>query len=284
MTRSRFSWTRPATLAAAVALLAERPSLLPIAGGTDIMVLIGLGLLREGHLLDLSRLHELRGIEVRERETLLGALTTYTEIGAHPAIAERHPLLVAAARVSGAWPIQNRGTLAGNIANASPAADSPPALIACRARLELASVRGRRWVDYASFHTGYKQTVRAPDELITGIALPAPPAHAVHFYRKVGTRRAQAISKVCLAAVAERRTGRLGHVTIALGSVAPTVVNAERTAAWLAGQRPAGVDRAAARALLPSEIAPIDDIRSTAHYRGRVAGNLLEQFLDEAVS
>jgi CO/xanthine dehydrogenase FAD-binding subunit len=215
---------------------------------------------------------------------VLGALTTYTEIGAHPAIAERHPLLVAAARVSGAWPIQNRGTLAGNIANASPAADSPPALIAGRARLELASVRGRRWVDYATFHTGYKQTTRAPDELITRIALPASPARAVHFYRKVGTRKAQAISKVCFAAVAERRSGSLGDVTIALGSVAPTVVNAERTAAWLTGQRPAGVDRAAARALLLSEIAPIDDIRSTAYYRGRVAGNLLEQFLDAAAS
>jgi len=281
---SRFSWIRPATLAEALARIAERPSLIPIAGGTDVMVLITLGALREGHLLDLSRVDELRGIETTARESVLGALTTYTDVRAHPAIAARHPLLVAAARVSGALPIQNRGTLAGNIANASPAADSPPALLAYRARLELASVRGRRVVDYASFHTGYKQTVRAPDELITRILLPAPPPGAVHFYRKVGTRRAQAISKVCFAAMAERRDGQLGGVTIALGSVAPTVVNAHRTAMWLSGQRAASVDRVAARERLAAEIAPIDDIRSTADYRRQVAANLLEQFLDEAAS
>lgn len=278
---SGFRWTRPESLADALARLADDPSLIPIAGGTDLMVLIQLGQLREGHLLDLWGLRELRGISVGPAETVLGGLTTYTEIATHPVIAERHPLLVEAARVSGAWAIQNRGTLAGNVANASPAADSPPALLVYGARLELRSARGVRWVDYTSFHTGYKQTVRASDELITRIALPAPPAPAVHFYRKVGTRKAQAISKVCFAGVAARRDGALGEVRVAVGSVAPTVVTAMRTASYLAGRAPSAIDRDEARAILESEITPIDDIRSTERYRRRVAGNLLEQFLDE---
>jgi CO/xanthine dehydrogenase FAD-binding subunit len=280
---SAWRWTRPTSLSAALADLAAGPSLTPIAGGTDVMVLINQGVLREGHLLDLSSLVELRGIAVTPTETVVSALTTYTELATHPTLAERHPLLVAAARVSGAWAIQNRGTLAGNIANASPAADSPPALLAYRARLQLASVRGTRWVDYATFHQDSKRTARAPDELITRIALTPPPGRATQFYRKVGARRAQAISKVCLAAVAGRGArGELSEPRIALGSVGPTVILAARTGAWLHGQEPAHVDRAAARALLESELAPIDDVRSTERYRRRVAGNLLEQFLDEA--
>lgn len=277
---TRFRWARPKDLADALARLADDPSLIPIAGGTDLMVLIQLGQVREGHLLDLWGLDGLRGISVGPVETVLGGLTTYSEITAHSGITERYPLLAEAARVSGAWAIQNRGTLAGNIANASPAADSPPALLVYGARLELRSARGARWVDYASFHTGYKQTVRASDELITRIALPAPPAPAVHFYRKVGTRKAQAISKVSFAGVAGWRDGALGEVRVALGSVAPTVVTARRTANYLAGRAPSAIDRAEARAILESEIAPIDDIRSTERYRRCVAGNLLEQFLD----
>lgn len=278
------SWVRARTLAEALARLAENPALVPIAGGTDIMVLVALRALRDAHFLDLWALGELRGISLDGETVTLGALTTYTDVTEHPVIAARYPLMVDAARLSGAWAIQNRGTLAGNIANASPAADSPPALLVYRARLELTSVRGAHWIDYADFHRGYKQTARAPDELITRIALPAPPARSAHFYRKVGTRRAQAISKVCFAGVAGLRAGVLDDVWIALGSVAPTVLAATRTAAFLRGRPVADVDRAAARALLEAEIAPIDDVRSTARYRRNVAGNLLEQFLDEVSS
>ena len=279
----RFRWSRPASLAEALERKAAEPALTPSAGGTDLMVLINQGALRDGHLLDLWGLGELQGIAVDEQAVMLGALTTYAEVASHAVVAERHPLLVAAARVSGAWAIQNRGTLGGNVANASPAADSPPALLAYGARMEVASVRGRRWLDYAAVHTGYKQLALAPDELVTRIALPRPPAGALHFYRKVGTRKAQAISKVCVAAVAELDDrGAFGTVRLALGSVAPTAVLARATAAWLAGQEPARVDRAAARASLAREIAPIDDLRSTARYRAEVAGNLLEQLLDDA--
>jgi CO/xanthine dehydrogenase FAD-binding subunit len=164
--------------------------------------------------------------------------------------------------------------------NASPAADTPPALIAYGARLELASVRGRRWVPYAGFHTGYKRMRRDPDEMLTRIALPPPPAPpAGHFYRKVGPRKAQAISKVCFAGVARWEGDVLARVRIGLASVAPTVLEARETAGYLAGKHRSQIDGAAARAVLDREIAPIDDIRSTAAYRRRVAGNLLEQFL-----
>lgn len=281
---ARFGWTRPASLAEALARLAAAPPPIPIAGGTDLMVAIAFGTLTGGHLLDLRGLDELRGIELAPEETRLGALTTYTDVLGHPALAGRHPLLAAAARVSGAWAIQNRGTLGGNIANASPAADSPPALLAGGARVELASRRGRRWVDYAVFHTGYRQTVRAGDELITRIALPAPPPGTVHFYRKVGARRAQAISKVGLAASATVAGGRLTGVRIGLGAVAPTPVRAGRAEAALEGQAPEAADRRETVAALAADIAPIDDPRSTAGYRRRVAGALLEQFLDEAAA
>jgi CO/xanthine dehydrogenase FAD-binding subunit len=275
-------WTRAGTLDEALARLSADPGLIPFAGGTDLMVLIGQRALREGRFLDLGKLDELRGIAVEPAQIVIGALTTYTQVARHPALAERHPLLVQAARVSGAWAIQNRGTLGGNIANASPAADTPPALLAYRARLELRSVRGARWIDCAEFHQGYRRTARAPDELITRIAVPVAPAGAVHFYRKVGPRRAQAISKVCFAGVAAVAGGRLTDVRLALGAVAPTVVSAARTARLLEGRAPGDVDRAAARAALDAEIAPIDDTRSAAWYRRRVAGNLLEQFLEEA--
>lgn len=273
-------WTRAQSLRHALQVMAAEPSVIPIAGGTDLMVLLALGGLREGHLLDLWPLGELRGISAAPHETVIGALTTYRELATHPAVAERHPALVQAARLSGAWAIQNRGTLGGNLGNASPAADSSPALLAYGARLELVSVRGARWVDYADFHLGYKRTARAGDELIARIALAVPPVPATHFYRKVGARKAQAISKVCLAGLAPLRDGRLGEVRLALGAVAPTVVLARQTAAYLSGRRPMEIDRLATRALLEGEIAPIDDIRSSAWYRRRVAGHLLGQFLD----
>ena len=276
-------WTRPRDLAEALALMAaEDPRPVPFAGGTDLMVLLQMRALPASHFLDLWPLDELRGIAMGAEGVILGALTTYAEVAEHPHLRAAYPLLAQAARVSGGWAIQNRGTLGGNIMNASPAADTPPALIAYDARLELAGVRGRRWVPYAGFHTGYKQMRRDPDEILTRIALPPPPAPtAGHFYRKVGPRKAQAISKVCFAGVARWEGDVLAHVRIGLASVAPTVVEARETAAYLAGKHRSEINGAQARALLDREIAPIDDIRSTAAYRRQVVGNLLEQFLAE---
>jgi len=253
----------PPTLDEALALVAAGHQ--PIAGGTDLMVLFSSGKLKQRKLVSLWHLDELRGIEEADDALTFGALTTYSDVQAHPIARSELGMLVRAGAETGGWAIQNRGTLGGNIANASPAADSPPALLAYGARVELAGGAGRRWVDYDGFHTGYKQTVMRPGELITRIRVPRPAARRVELYRKVGPRKAQAISKVCLAGLATR-----GMVRIALGGVAPIPARAPHAeAAILARSSPDEVARA-----LQDDIAPIDDIRSSAAYRRRVAGNL----------
>jgi CO/xanthine dehydrogenase FAD-binding subunit len=227
---------------------------------------------------------ELRGIDVKDDAIVLGALTTYTDVRRHEVVARELPMLGQAASETGGIAIQNRGTLGGNIANASPAADSPPALLAYGAELVLASRAGTRRVPYAEFHTGYKQTVARPGEIIASIVVPR--AHAgdrrVHFYRKVGPRRAQAISKVCFAACADVRGGRVHEVRIALGGVAPIVVRAREAENAILAASPARDVRASAERVceaLGRAISPIDDVRSTARYRGRVALNLTRDFL-----
>jgi CO/xanthine dehydrogenase FAD-binding subunit len=189
------------------------------------------------------------------------------------------PLLVKAASWTGAVATQNRGTLAGNIANGSPAADSPPALLVYDADLVLLSERDPRWVRYSHFHTGYKINLMEPDEIISHISLPRTTAGCVHYLRKVGTRRAQAISKVALAGLAKVNDGLMAHIRIALGSVAPMPIRCHKTEAVLADRM---LDRVAieeAKSAIVAEIAPIDDIRSTAEYRKRVTVNLLDEFL-----
>jgi CO/xanthine dehydrogenase FAD-binding subunit len=206
-------------------------------------------------------------------------LTTYADIRAHDALAAEFPLLGAAARVTGGVATQNRGTIGGNIANASPAADTPPVLLVYDAELELMSATGTRRVPYAAFHRGYKQMDLAPGELIVRVHLPPRDRHWRDYYRKVGTRRAQAISKVCVAGSILMEGTTVKDVRLALGSVAPTVVRAARTEETLRGRPLEAGAIAAAEQTLASEIAPIDDIRSTARYRARVAANLLREFL-----
>ena len=249
----------------------------PLAGGTDVMVLLSAGKLAHARWVDVWGIDELRGIEVRDDAIVLGALTTYTDVRRHEVVARELPMLVQAASETGGIAIQNRGTLGGNIANASPAADSPPALLAYGAELVLASRTGTRRVPYADFHTGYKQTVARPGEIIASVVVPRAQAgdRRVHFYRKVGPRRAQAISKVCFAGCADLRGGRLHGVRIALGGVAPVVVRArEAEKALLAGESADRVCEA-----LGAAISPIDDVRSTARYRRRVALNLVRDFM-----
>ncbi len=245
------------------------------------MVLFEAGRLAHRKFFSIRHLKELRGIEEAEEALTLGALTTYAEVRRSEVLRREFPMLCQAAAETGGLAIQNRGTLGGNIANASPAADSPPALLAYDAEVELVSQSGgARWVAYKDFHTGYKQTVMRADELLARIRLPRPSASARQFSRKVGTRRAQAISKVCFAGLAEfDDEGRLGEVRLAYGSVAPTVVRCPRTEAVLRGQVVDDALVEAARAELACELVPIDDVRSTARYRQRVAENLLAEFL-----
>jgi CO/xanthine dehydrogenase FAD-binding subunit len=272
----------PASLADALAVLAREAGVWqPFAGGTDLMVLLEAGRLAHKNYLNIWNLAELRGIEVSAEHVTLGALTTYTEVQSNPILREEFPMLCQAASETGGLAIQNRGTLGGNIANASPAADSPPALLAYDAALELSSENAKRWVPYHGFHIGYKQMTMRADELLTRIRLPrlSNPVH--HYYRKVGTRKAQAISKVCFAATARIHEGRVDDVRVVLGSVAPVPLRCVKTEEALRGAslNRSSIDRASTE--LAVEIVPIDDIRSTKDYRLKVSLNLLEDFLLE---
>jgi CO/xanthine dehydrogenase FAD-binding subunit len=251
----------------------------PFAGGTDLMVLLEAGKLPHKNYLNIWNLPELRGIEVTETQITLGALTTYTEVSDHATLREEFPMLCRAASETGGLAIQNRGTLGGNIVNASPAADSPPALLAYDAELELVSAKGSRTIPYHSFHTGYKQMNIRPDELLREIRLPRASKELTHYYRKVGTRKAQAISKVCFAGVARMNGDQIEDVRIALGSVAPIPIRCTQTEDALRSKQVNNDTLAAAKAALTAEIAPIDDLRSTRAYRLRVSLNLLEDFV-----
>ena len=275
----------PASLDDALDDLARHSGARPLAGGTDVMVQLEAGHLPPGRYVSLQRCRELIGIQpiADGGSVSIGALTTYTAIQRSALLSRDYPLLGKAARETGGVATQNRGTIGGNIANASPAADTPPVLLVYDAELELVSASGSRRIPYATFHRGYKKMDLAPGELIARVLLPARTTSgedgAAEYFRKVGTRRAQAISKVCFAGTIRLSAGAIQDVRIALGSVAPTVVRAVKTEDALRGQ-PFDQDTmtAAERALL-EEIAPIDDLRSTARYRARVAANLLREFL-----
>jgi CO/xanthine dehydrogenase FAD-binding subunit len=280
-----FTVERPRRLAAALAALAaaERPC--PIAGGTDLYVAIESGHAPASRYLDLSLLDELSGISWQRDGLRLGARTTYAELRRSPAVARRAPVLAAMAATVGAAAIQNRGTLGGSLANASPASDPAPVLLALDARVELARRDGRgvarRELALAEFFTAYRATAARADELITAVRVPRAALDGWrHGYRKVGARRAQAISKVVLAVSARLGRGRrVEGVRIAAGSVAPVTVRCPRAEAALLGRRLDADAIAAARAALAADIAPIDDLRSTAAYRSRVAGNVLASLL-----
>jgi len=270
----------PRDLDDALAHVADAPGRwTPLAGGTDLMVVLAAGHLKPCALLSIWHLDALRGITVLPDRVVLGALVTYADVQGHPVLHAEFPMLVEAARLSGALAIQNRGTLAGNVVNASPAADSPPALFAYGAQIELASTKGRRIVPYATFHTGYKTTVRAPDELVTAVILPRSSLPRVDVYRKVGTRKAQAIAKVGLAASVRLQDGVIAEIGLGLSSVAPTPLCASATAAVLLGRTPADA-LADGLAALEREIQPIDDVRSNARYRRAIAVRLLRDVLE----
>lgn len=275
-----YKLTTPRNLSEALALRTREPGVWqPFAGGTDLMVLLEAGKLTHKNYLNIWNLAELRGIEETAEHVTLGALTSYTEVQANPILRQEFSMLCQAASETGGLAIQNRGTLGGNIVNASPAADSPPALLAYDAEVELVSLNGRRWVPYAGFHTGYKQMIMRPEELLARVRLPRVRTGMIHYYRKVGTRKAQAISKVCFAATARIEHGIVADLRIALGSVAPVPLRCIKTEEALRGLK---IDEATiekAKAELAQEIVPIDDIRSTRNYRLRVTLNLLEDFL-----
>jgi CO/xanthine dehydrogenase FAD-binding subunit len=276
----------PRRLADAYALLADSSAepWRPLAGGTDLMVQMAGEIGKPpGRVLDIWRLDELRGIHVEGDAIVLGALTTYTEIRESPAIAERLPALAEAAATIGAAQIQNRGTIGGNVINASPAGDTLPVLLALDAEMVLGSAAGERAVRAGDFWPGYRTTLRRPDELLLRIRVPLAAGRQMRF-RKVGTRRAQAISKVVMA-LAWRAAGPeepWTGVRLALGSVAATPVRATAAERALDGTLPTRETADAAVDALLGEIQPIDDVRSTANYRRAVAGRVLHRLLRDA--
>lgn len=258
----------PTSLAEALALLHERGPIRPVAGCTDVFVDVNFGTLRGTRFLNLWPLRrDLAAIDERTGTITIGALATYTEMIRSPIVRERVPILADASRLVGGVQIQNRGTLGGNVANASPAGDTLPVLAVMDTTIVLASVNGERRVPFDAFYTGYRTSVRREDELIVAVEI-SPPRGEQRF-RKVGTRAAQAISKVVLAAV----VGKTPRV--AVGSVAPTVLRLKNVEAALLGG--ASVDDALA--MLDDDIQPIDDVRSTARYRRRVTENVLRDWL-----
>jgi CO/xanthine dehydrogenase FAD-binding subunit len=285
----------PSSLSAALAVLANEPGVYtPIAGGTELMVALGAGRLQAKKLLSLHHLKELRFIDVRSEAVTLGAGTTFTDLRCHPVVAGDLPLLALAAGWTGSIANQNRGTIGGNLVNASPAADSPPALLVYGAEVTLLSLEGTRTLPYSDFHLSYKKTALRPEELLYSITVPRRFAGYTQYIRKVGPRNAQAISKVALAGLA-RVEGRLeGSASSEPASIEAAVIKEIRLAAAslrevptrllatehvLTGQAITPDTMGRARAALLAEVQPIDDIRSTARYRGAVAANLVEAFL-----
>jgi OHCU decarboxylase len=271
----------PNNLPSVLSLLAQEPGTwLPIAGGTDLMVQCAAGHLAARKLVSIWNLAELRRIEILPGEIRVGAGCTYTDLIENAVVNREFPLLTSAARWTGGVANQNRGTLGGNIVNASPAADSLPALLVYGAELILVSVRGERQVSYENWHTGYRKTQCAADEVIQFVCLPRRFSDYRAYTRKIGARNAQAISKVCLAALGRVAGGVIEDIRMSVGSVAPIPFRLMETERVLRGKK---IDPALillAKKTVAREIQPIDDIRSSARYRRAVTANLVAEFLD----
>ncbi|MDX6768116.1 MAG: FAD binding domain-containing protein [Elusimicrobiota bacterium] len=274
----------PATPAEAVALLSRDPGALPLAGGTDLMVGWNMGLLNGRVVLDLSRLDAWRRVKAARGGVSVGALVTHAALRRHPVVSKRFPLLSAACATVGAAQIQNRGTLGGNLANASPAADTFPALAVYEASVRLTGPSGPRELPVLELFAGVKKTRLRPGELIASVELPFPEkAPSAALFRKVGTRLAQAISKTMFAGLLWLDAdGVVEEARLSFGSLAPTVRRLRAAEASLKGRRLDAAAAAAAADLLDADVSPIDDVRSTREYRLAASRNILRRFLEGA--
>src|SRR6202162_2099600 len=278
---AEYELVAPNNLPPVLSLLAQQPGAwLPIAGGTDLMVQYAAGHLAARKLVSIWNLPELRRIEILPCEIRVGAGCTYTDLIQNAEVNREFTLLTSAARWTGGVANQNRGTLGGNIVNASPAADSLPALLVYGAELILVSVRGERRISYENFHTGYRKTQCAADEVIQFVCLPRQFSDYRAYTRKIGARNAQAISKVCLAALGRIAGGVIEDIRMAVGSVAAVPFRLTETEKVLHGMRMDPALIQLARKTVVREIQPIDDVRSSARYRRAVTANLVAEFLN----
>jgi len=277
---TQYDLIAPTTLDAALQILASSPeNYTPIAGGTELMVALGAGRLQSHKLISLWNLEELRFTEETTDAIIIGSASTFTDIRHNPAIAKHLPLLTQAASWTGSIANQNRATIGGNIVNASPAADTPPALLVYDAEVTLVSSEGERTIPYRDFHLSYKKTALAPGELLHSITILCNFVDYKTYIRKVGTRNAQAISKTALAAIATKSNNIIQDIRIAAASLREVPARLYATEQSLLNQPINPETIATARTTLINESKPIDDIRSTAKYRTAIAANLLEEFL-----
>ena len=272
---------QPQTLHEALEQRAAHPDYLPIAGCTDVMVGFAHQEAPSG-VIDLFGLSEIKGICAAEDVVSIGAATTYGDILRNEVVYENFPTLSEAIREIGAVQIQERGTLGGNLGTCSPVGDTLPVLLALDAQVHVASARnGSRMISMDDFIVDYRKNALADDELIVEIKIPLPAAETKQYWRKVGTRRAQSISKLMMCVVGRLNGNAVEHIRIALGAVAATPIRVHQTEAVLAGQALNEETILAAQNTLASEITPIDDVRSNAVYRKEVACNLLGRFLND---
>ena len=270
---------RPASVGDALAARTDHPDYVIVAGGTDLYVASKDKLAPPGTI-DLFGIPGLCEVEDADSGGLrIGAATTYATLLTDPRIRKSYPVLREACREVGAAQIQSRGTIGGNMVTSSPVGDSLPPLLALDAEIEVASKSASRRFPYADFLSGYRKVDLKKDELLVAIHLPAPHKDAQQYWRKVGTRRAQSISKVMVAAVAHLEDGVIAGARVALGAVADRTIRGYEAEKAMLGKPPSQATAEAARTALRAEITPIDDLRSTADYRLRVAENIVARFV-----
>jgi carbon-monoxide dehydrogenase medium subunit len=283
-----FDFFRPTALPEALALLAQRGvEAMPLAGGTNVVVDLRHRKHQPAALVDVGRLSELRGIWLENGRMIMGAGTTISELLTDPLVAVHAGILADAARSFANPLIRNRATVGGNLADASPAADTAPPLLALGAEVALASVSGVRWLPLADFLVGVRQTLRRPDELLTAVRFPATTedGRPTAGYDKVGLRRADAISVLSAAVVVARdESGRCRRAAIALGAVAPRPFRAAEAEAALRGHLLTAETIAAAARLAAAATRPISDIRGDADYRRRVTEVVVRRLLTQTVT
>ena len=270
-------------LAHSLQLLAEKgPEVTLLAGGTDVMAWLHAGGFEPKRIIDIWSIRpECAAIVEEDDAVSVGALATFSEIIAADSIQNWFPAFAKGCGEIGATQIQNRGTLGGNIGGSSPAGDTLPLLLAYDAEIVVESVRGARSIPYESYCMGYRSTALQHDEMITGVRLPKPPPGSFHFWKKVGTRAAQSISKVMVAGVGRLVDDKVVALRIGVGSVAPVPLLLSSVSDLVQGHALDDKLIAQARLTAEAEISPIDDVRSTADYRRIVAGNLVVRFLEE---
>lgn len=269
----------PTSLAEALDALRRDPQLIPVAGCTDLMVTTPLARAAMTSVINLLAIPELEGIRRSASSLEIGATTTFSEIRRSADVRESLPILAEAAALVGGWQIQNRATIGGNIANASPAGDSLPVLLALDARIVVAGPKGQREMSYDDFHVGYRKTALDTGEIVIAIRIPTPVPGTAQRFRKIGTRQAQAISKIVVALTARVENGRVTLARIAAGSVAPTPIRL-RAAEDVLIRHQVSEDLAArvGRAARES-VTPIDDVRSTAAYRSLALERVLARMV-----